>query len=228
MKKLKFIGVDEIIMATPAKGLRGKAARALKRLYTAICRYNNRKQLEFICNLHPNYTGGLSSDQTKLLDKVSEYVKADPFITKNKRLVYRIPRLEDVTLWQVIEARRSETASEVVTKWCTPREGEPAEYAPDNIYHLLAATKYIREQIDSADEFESTLFPHMAGDPEASDDPIREAKNVLTLIQATAELFVCSFEEAKRVNYLDAMLALAKRHEENEKQKAEMKKHFNK
>lgn len=85
--------------------------------------------------------------------------------------------------------------------------------------------KYIKEQIEIADGLEKRLFPFDAGStPE--DDPIKEAKNVLTLVQATAELFACSFEDAKRINYLDAMLALSKRHEENEKQKAEMKKHY--
>lgn len=223
MRKLRFIGTEELV-------LMGKKwyVRPLLRVWNAICRYNNRKQLEYICNLHPSYTGGLTSDQIKLLEKVSEYVQADPLITKRGRIVYRIPRLEDVTLWQVIEARRSETASEIVTKWCTPIEGQQAGYAPDNIYHLLAATKYIKEQIESADQFEKTLFPMMGETSDTEDDPIREAKNILTMLQATAELMACSTEQAKRVNYLDAMLALAKRHEENEKQKAEMKKHFNK
>lgn len=92
----------------------------------------------------------------------------------------------------------------------------------------MAATKYIREQIESADQFEKTLFPMIGETGDTQDDPIREAKNILTMLQATAELMACSTEQAKRVNYLDAMLALAKRHEENEKQKAEMKKHFNK
>ena len=73
-------------------------------------------------------------------------------------------------------------------------------------------------------ELAEFAIPDAGGAPE--DDPIKEAKNVLTLVQATAELFKCTFEEAKRINYLDAMLALSKRHEENEKQKAEMKKHY--
>ena len=175
--------------------------------------------------MHQKYNGSLTSAQAATLHSVAGYAKADPFIVKNGKMVYRIPRIEDVTLWQVIEARRSETATEKVTKWCTPKEHEPAEYAPDNVYHLLCATKYIKEQIETADGLEKRLFPFDAGSaPE--DDPIKEAKNVLTLVQATAELFKCTFEEAKRINYLDAMLALSKRHEENEKQKAEMKKHY--
>ena len=48
------------------------------------------------------------------------------------------------------------------------------------------------------------------------------------MVQATAEAFNSSFAEAKKVNYLDAILALAKRHEDIEKEKAEIKKHFNK
>ena len=92
--------------------------------------------------------------------------------------------------------------------------------------------KYIREQIKTADNLERMLFPQGAGgpdaEPDAEPDTLKEAKNILTLVQATAELFNCSFEEAKRINYLDAILALSKRHEEVEKEKAEMKKHFNK
>jgi hypothetical protein len=162
------------------------------------------------------------------LEKVSEYVQASRFVTKNRRVVYALPSIEKVTLWQLIETRRAETATEKVTKWCTPVEGQTAEYSPDNIYHLLTAMKYIREQIKTADDLERTLFPQGAGGPDAEPDTLKEAKNILTLVQATAELFNCSFEEAKRINYLDAILALSKRHEEVEKEKAEMKKHFNK
>lgn len=219
-----FYGVEWLILQERTNW-RGKIKNVFRRFWWKICRRYNAKQLEFICNLHPNYKGGLTSDQAATLNAVAEYAKADPFIVKNGKMVYRIPRIEDVTLWQVIEARRSETATEKVTKWCTPKEHEPAEYAPDNVYHLLCATKYIKEQIETADGLEKRLFPFDAGStPE--DDPIKEAKNVLTLVQATAELFACTFEEAKQINYLDAMLALSKRHEENEKQKAEMKKHY--
>lgn len=223
---LKFKGVEDLILSEPT-GWRGKAKNFFRRLWWKACRRYNAKQLEFICNLHPGYKGGLTSDQAATLNAVAEYVKPDPFIVKNRKLIYRIPRIEDVTLWQVIEARRSEKATDKVAKWCTPIEHQPAEYAPDNVYHLLCATKYIKEQIEAADALEKRLFPFNAADtPE--DDPIKEAKNVLTLVQATAELFSCSFEEAKRINYLDAMLAISKRHEENEKQKAEMKKQYNK
>lgn len=208
--------------------VKGRVKRALMRIYYALCRYNNAKQLEYICNLHPCYEGRLTSEQSKLLGKVSEYVKASPFITKKLKTVYVIPSIEKVTLWQLIETRRAETATEKVTKWCTPVEGQTAEYSPDNVYHLLTAMKYIREQIKTADDLERTLFPQGAGGPDTEADELKEAKNILTLVQATAELFNCSFEEAKRINYLDAILALSKRHEEVEKEKAEMKKHFNK
>lgn len=227
LNKLQFKGVEDLILSEPT-GWRGKVKNFFRRLWWKACRRYNAKQLEFICNLHPSYEGGLTSDQAATLNAVAEYVKPDPFIVKNRKLIYRIPRIEDVTLWQVIEARRSDTATDKVTKWCTPIEHQPAEYAPDNVYHLLCATKYIKEQIEIADGLERRLFPFSAGDSDGSDDPIKEAKNVLTLVQATAELFACSFEEAKRINYLDAMLAISKRHEENEKQKAEMKKQYNK
>ena len=225
MSKTAFYGVEWLILQAPT-GWKGKIKNVFRRLWWKACRYYNSRQLKYICNLHPNYKGGLTSDQSAILNAVAGYAKADPFIMKNKKLVYRIPRIEDVTLWQVIEARRSETATEKVTKWCTPLEHKPAEYAPDNVYHLLCATKYIKEQIEIADGLEKRLFPFSTSDGEGVDDPIKEAKNVLTLVQATAELFACSFEDAKRINYMDAMLAISKRYEENEKQKAEMKKHY--
>nr|DAZ53105.1 MAG TPA: hypothetical protein [Caudoviricetes sp.] len=228
MNKIRFKGLEDIVLMSCPNTVKGRMKRALMRIYYALCRYNNAKQLEFICNLHPCYEGRLTSDQSKLLDKLSEYVKASPFITKKLKTVYVIPNIEKVTLWQLIETRRAETATEKVTKWCTPVEGQTAEYSPDNVYHLLTAMKYIREQIKTADDLERTLFPQGAGGPDAEPDTLKEAKNILTLVQATAELFNCSFEEAKRINYLDAILALSKRHEEVEKEKAEMKKHFNK
>ena len=149
MSKTAFYGVEWLIL-NERTDWRGKVKNVFRRLWWKICRRYNAKQLEFICNLHPNYKGALTSDQAATLNAVAEYVKGDPFIVKNRNLVYRIPRIEDVTLWQVIEARRSETASEKVTKWCTPIEHEPSEYAPDNVYHLLCATKYIKEQIEIA------------------------------------------------------------------------------
>lgn len=228
MNKIRFKGLEDIVLMSCPNTVRGRMKRALMRIYYALCRYNNAKQLEFICNLHPCYEGRLTSEQSKLLEKVSEYVQADRFITKNRRVVYALPSIEKVTLWQLIETRRAETATEKVTKWCTPVEGQTAEYSPDNVYHLLTAMKYIREQIKAADDLERTLFPQGAGGPDTEADELKEAKNILTLVQATAELFNCSFEEAKRINYLDAILALSKRHEEVEKEKAEMKKHFNK
>ena len=167
--------------------VKGRMKRALMRIYYALCRYNNAKQLEFICNLHPCYEGRLTSEQSKLLEKVSEYVQADRFVTKNRRVVYALPSIEQVTLWQLIETRRAETATEKVTKWCTPVEDQPAEYSPDNIYHLLATMKYIKEQIAAADALEKQLFPQGAGGPDTEADELKEAKNILTLVQATAE-----------------------------------------
>lgn len=227
MSKKGFYGLEWLILQERTNW-KGKVKNIFRRAYYALCRYNNRKQLEYICNLHPCYEGGLTSDQSKLLDKLSEYVKASPFITKKLKTVYVIPSIEKVTLWQLIETRRAETATEKVTKWCTLDEYQPAEYSPDNIYHLLSTMKYIKEQIEAADALEKQLFPQGAGGPDTEADELKEAKNILTLVQATAEAFNCSFAEAKKVNYLDAILALSKRHEEVEKEKAEMKKHFNK
>lgn len=56
------------------------------------------------------------------------------------------------------------------------------------------------------------------------DENIKQAKNLLGLVQVTAELFHCSFDEAKQINYSGAMLAIAKRNDEIEKEKRELKK----
>ena len=227
MSKAEFYGAEWLILQTPT-GWRGRVKNVFRRLWWKLCKYYNSRQLKYICNLHPNYKGGLTSDQAATLNAVADYVQASPLVTFKGKLVYRIPALEHVTLWQVIETRRAETATEIVTKWCTPLEGQPAEYAPDNVYHLLSTSKYVKTQIEMADKLEQRLFPFATQDATPEEDEIKIAKNVLTLLQATAELFNCTVQEAKRINYLDAMLAISKRHEENEKQKAKMKKHYNK
>lgn len=225
---MRFKGIEDLILLDGRKTWRGRVKNVFRRMWYALCRRNNAAQLEFICNLHPSYKGALSSDQAAALNVVAEYVKPSPLVTLKGKLVYRVPALEHVTLWQVIETRRAETATEIVTKWCTPVEGQPAEYAPENIYHLLSTSKYVKTQIEMADKLEQRLFPFALQDATPEEDEIKIAKNVLTLLQATAELFNCTVQEAKRENYLDAVLAISKRHEENEKQKAEMKKHYNK
>lgn len=156
MNRIRFKGLEDIVLMSCPNTVKGRMKRALMRIYYALCRYNNAKQLEFICNLHPCYEGRLTSEQSKLLEKVSEYVQADRFVTKNRRVVYALPSIERVTLWQLIETRRAETATEKVTKWCTPVEDQPAEYSPDNIYHLLSTMKYVKEQIEAADALENS------------------------------------------------------------------------
>ena len=98
MSKTAFYGVEWLIL-NEQTNWRGKIKNVFRRLWWKICGYYNRKQLEYICNLHPNYKGGLTSDQAATLNAVAEYAKADPFIVKNGKMVYRIPRIEDVTLW---------------------------------------------------------------------------------------------------------------------------------
>lgn len=223
---MKFKSIEDLILLEGKKTWRGRIKNVFRRMWYALCRRNNAAQLKFICNLHPSYRGALTSDQAVALNAVAEYVQASPLVTFKGKLVYRVPALEHVTLWQVIETRRAETATEIVTKWCTPLEGRPAEYAPDNVYHLLSTSKYVKTQIEMADKLEQRLFPFATQDATPEEDEIKIAKNVLTLLQATAELFNCTVQEAKRENYLDAVLAISKRHEENEKQKAEMKQHY--
>lgn len=231
MKKIRFKGVEDIILSQRPKGLKNRVkwffTKPVLKVYYAFCRMWNAWNMRFLCNLHPQYRGRLTREQETQLNAIAQYCKSDRFVKKGGKLLYTVPALEDVTIWQVIETRRSEQATEIVANWCTRPEGgnKEAEYAPDNIYHLLTTAKYVKEQIEYADALERRLFPKAGGEPE-NDDQIAEAKNVLTMVQATAELFNCSFEQAKAVNYLDAMLALSKRNEEVEKERQKLKRSF--
>ncbi|WAX17467.1 hypothetical protein PM116P2_00048 [Parabacteroides phage PM116P2] len=73
-----------------------------------------------------------------------------------------------------------------------------------------------------ADQLERYLFQSNGGVSD-EDDQIKQAKNLLSIVQLTAELFHCSFEEAKQMNYSDAILAISKRNEEIEKEKQQLK-----
>lgn len=179
-----------------------------------VCRKQRLLALRMISNLKPDEMRELSEDDAELLRTMSEYLLPSRWITRNGNIVYSCPLLEDVTLWQMIEARMAETAMERIKGWT-------GGYVPETIADMVKLTKFIAGEMERADQFERVLLP--AGGGKVESNPIAEAKSVLGMIQLAAELMHCTFEEAKLINYSDVILAISARHEEVERQKSKTK-----
>lgn len=167
-----------------------------------------------LANLHPNSSVMLSQDETILMEQFAKFIQPSRFVTRQGKIKYAAPTLEDITIWQMVETRRAETAQERIIGWC-------GDYAPSTVTDMLKLSKYIMTQLELSNQLEEQLLPFQG--QSVDDNPLRLAKNILGMIQVVAELFHCSFEEAKKVNYTDAILAISKRHEEYEKQKSKIK-----
>lgn len=189
--------------------------RPLHRAYWWLVRRISRKQrllaLRTLANLPPDAAMDLSEDDTELLRVMSNLLLPSRWITRNGRIDFTCPSLEDVTLWQMIETRQAETALERISGWT-------GGYAPETVADMIKLTKYIAEEVEKADQFERILLPGGGGSTESN--PIAEAKSVLGMVQLASELMHCSFEEAKLINYSDVILAISARHEEVERQKS--------
>lgn len=189
-----------------------------KDAYKWTIRRISRKQrlaaLLVIANLSPDEMAALSEDDARLLQVMSEYLLPSRWITRNGRIDFTCPSLEDVTLWQMIETRQAETALERISGWT-------GGYAPETVADMIKLTKYIAEEIEKADQFERMLLPGGGGPTESN--PISEAKSILGMVQLASELMHCTFEEAKLINYSDVILAISARHEEVERQKSKTK-----
>lgn len=192
--------------------------RPIKEAWKWTIRRVSRKQrlaaLLIIANLSPDEMAALSEDDARLLQVMSEYLLPSRWITRNGRIDFTCPPLEDITLWQMLETRRAETALERISGWT-------GGYAPETVADMIKLTKYIAEEVEKADQFERMLLPGGSGSVEGN--PIAEAKSVLGMIQLAAELMHCTFEEAKLINYSDVILAISARHEEVERQKSKFK-----
>jgi hypothetical protein len=199
-----------------------------KRLIRWALRFNmtrNRAVLLRIANLPPTGTVSLTGDEEKLLNLMVKLILPSQVVTRNGKAVYRVKSIDEMGLWAVLEARRAEDAVARIEAWT----GE--EYTPKTVIDAAKLDKFIAEQLDYADKLEQVLFQQMSnsdGNTFTGDEEIRKAKNLLGLIQITAELFHCSFEEAKKMNFTDAILAIAKKHDEVEKEKRDAKKRQNK
>lgn len=192
--------------------------RPIKEAWSWTIRRISRKQrlmaMRAIANLRPDEMRELSEDDAELLRTMSEYLLPSQWITRNGRIHYTCPLLEDITLWQMIEARMAETAVDRIKGWT-------GGYVPETIADMVKMSKFIAEEIDRADQFERVLLP--AGGGKVESNPIAEAKSVLGMVQLAAELMHCTFEEAKLINYSDVILAISARHEEVERQKSKTK-----
>lgn len=183
-------------------------------LVRRVCRKQRLLALRMISNLKPDEMRELSEDDAELLRTMSEYLLPSQWITRNGNIVYTCPPLEDVTLWQMIEARMAETAMDRIKGWT-------GDYVPETIADMVKLTKFIAGEMERADQFERVLLP--AGGGTSERNPIAEAKSVLGMVQLASELMHCSFEEAKLINYSDVILAISARHEEVERQKSKTK-----
>lgn len=192
--------------------------RPIKEAYNWLVRRISRKQrlaaLLVIANLSPDEMAALSEDDARLLQVMSNLLLPSRWITRNGRIDFTCPSLEDVTLWQMLETRRAETALERISGWT-------GGYAPETVADMIKLTKYIAEEVEKADQFERMLLPGGSGSVE--DNPISGAKSVLGMVQLASELMHCTFEEAKLINYSDVILAISARHEEVERQKSKFK-----
>lgn len=187
-----------------------------------ITAINNRKVLLRVANLPADGTVRITKDEEKLLKDMIKYCRPSQVATRNGKAVYRLRDVEDITLWSMLETRRAEDANGRIKAWTDDN------YEAETILDAAKLDKFIVKQLEIADGLEQVIFQNMHGKGGESaltgDENIRQAKNLLGLVQVTAELFHCSFDEAKRINYSDAMLAIAKRNDEIEKEKRELKK----
>ena len=193
----------------------------LKWIYR-ITAINNRKVLLRVANLPANGTVRITKDEEKLLKDMIKYCRPSQVATRNGKAVYRLRDVEGITLWSMLETRRAEDANGRIKAWTDDN------YEAETILDAAKLDKFIVKQLGIADGLEQVIFQNMQGKSGESaltgDENIKQAKNLLGLVQVTAELFHCSFDEAKQINYSDAMLAIAKRNDEIEKEKRELKK----
>lgn len=193
----------------------------LFRLSFKIANIRNRAAMLRIANMPAGGKVPMARDEERLLKDMVKYLKPSQVATRNGKAVYRLKDIEEIGLWAILETRRAEDALGRIKAWTDDN------YEPVTVADAVKLDKFIAKQLEVADGLEQVVFQNMHGKGGGSaltgDENIRQAKNLLGLVQVTAELFHCSFEEAKQINYSDAMLAIAKRNDEIEKEKRELK-----
>ena len=162
--------------------------RPFKRFYGFVKRRVSRRQrimsLLSLSNLKPDAVMAMSQDERALMDTFAKLIVPSHLVTRKGRIIHAIPELEDVELWQMIEARRAETAIDRIKGWCG--------YVPETVADMIKLSKFIEAEFHRADQLEAALLPRGGG--KADTGPIAEAKNILGMVQMTAELMSCAFE----------------------------------
>ncbi len=165
----------------------------------------------------------MTRDEERLLKDMIKYLKPSQVATRNGKAVYRLKDIEEIGLWAILETRRAEDALQRIKAWTDDN------YEPVTVVDAVKLDKFIVKQLEIADGLEQVIFQNMQGKGGESaltgDENIKQAKNLLGLVQVTAEAFppVALMKQSK-INYWDAMLAIAKRNDEIEKEKRELKK----
>lgn len=194
----------------------------LFRLSFRIANIRNRSTMLRIANMPADGTVRMTRDEERLLKDMIKYLKPSQVATRDGKAVYRLKDIEEIGLWAILETRRAEDTLGRIKAWTDDN------YEPVTVVDAVKLDKFIVKQLEIADGLEQVIFQNMHGKGDESaltgDETIKQAKNLLGLVQVTAELFHCSFDEAKQINYSDAMLAIAKRNDEIEKEKRELKK----
>lgn len=194
----------------------------LSRLSFKIANIHNREVMLRIANMPADGTVRMTQDEERLLKDLVKYLKPSQVATRKGKAVYRLKDIEEIGLWAILETRRAEGALERIKVWTDNN------YEPVTIVDAVKLDKFIAKQLEIADGLEQVLFQNMHGKGGESaltgDENIKQAKELLGLVQVTAEIFRCSFDEAKQINYSDAVLAIAKRNDEIEKEKRDLKK----
>ena len=76
-----------------------------KKWYLRQVARHNVQVLKRIINLPPDTVVELTRDENALLSKVIKSVEASQFITRKGCIIYTLPSMETVTLWNQLEAR---------------------------------------------------------------------------------------------------------------------------
>ena len=183
-------------------------------------RLMNRAALLAVANFPASATVRMTRGEKLLLDDLCKYIEPSNLATRNGKVVYRLAPLEEITLWAMLETRRAEGSLERIKAWTGDN------YEAYSIAEVVKLDKFIREALKDADGLERMLFASVPNTESALTGAaeVKEAKNLLGIVQTAADLFKCSFEQAKQLNYTDAIIAMSKKHDEVEKEKKELKK----
>ena len=73
--------------------------------------------LKRIANLRTDARLSMTQDEQRLLTALVEKLEPSNLITRNGKITYKAPTLEDVTLWDMLETRRADGSVERIHAW---------------------------------------------------------------------------------------------------------------